>query len=211
MEQNTANVSNEELAKYDYVIMIDKSGSMSTTDCPGGKSRWAYAQEQTEAIARQAAQFDSDGIDVVVFSGTPKEYKGVTPDKVSQIFIENSPGSSTDTAAALELVLGGYRARKAADANTKPLIVICITDGEPNDRGAVDKVIINHTNTMTNDNETGITFIQIGKDAGARQFLQHLDDDLQGLGAKYDIVDTKNEEEMDKLSITDLLVAAITD
>lgn len=210
MEQNTANVSNEELAKYDYVVMIDKSGSMSTNDCPGGKTRWAYAQEQTEAIARQCAQFDSDGIDVVVFAGTPKEYKGVTPDKVSQIFVENSPGSSTDTAAALELVLSGYRTRKAA-GSAKPLIVICVTDGEPNDRSAVDKVIINHSNTMDNDGETGITFIQIGKDAGARAFLQHLDDDLQSLGAKYDIVDTKNEEEMDKLSITELLVAAITD
>ncbi len=210
MEANKSNVSNEELAKYDYVVMIDKSGSMSTEDCPGGKSRWVYAQEQAEAIARQCAKFDDDGIDVVVFAGTPKAYTGVTPDKVHQIFTENSPSGSTDTAAALKSVFDSYNAKKAAGTG-KPVIIICITDGAPNDQPAVDKVIINHTNSMADDGETGIQFVQIGKDAGARAFLKHLDDDLQGLGAKYDIVDTKNEEEMDNISITDLLIQAITD
>lgn len=210
MEANKASVSQEELAKYDFVLMIDKSGSMSTTDCPGNKSRWDYAQEQTLAIARECAKFDSDGIDVVVFSGTPKQYTGTTPDKVAQVFAENSPSGGTDTAAALKLVLDGYNQRKTA-GNAKPIIVVCITDGAPNDQSAVDKVIIDHANTMQEDGETGITFIQIGKDTGARAFLKHLDDDLQGLGAKFDIVDTKNEEEMDNLSINDLLVQAITD
>lgn len=143
MEQNKSNVSLEELAKYDYVLMIDKSGSMSTNDCPGGKTRWAYAQEQTEAIARQCAEFDSDGIDVVVFAGTAKTYNGVTPDKVTQIFKENSPSGSTETATALESVLSDYRSRKAS-GNAKPLIVVCVTDGAPNDQKAVDNVIIKH-------------------------------------------------------------------
>lgn len=209
-EANKASVSNEELAKYDYVVMIDKSGSMTTKDCPGGKTRWAYAQEQAEAIARQCEEFDNDGIDVVLFAGSPKEFHGVTSDKVHQIFTENSPSGSTDTAAALQLVFDGYNKRKAA-GNAKPLIVICITDGEPTDQKAVDNVIIKHSNSLTEDGETGIQFVQIGKDAGARAFLKHLDDDLQDLGAKYDIVDTKNEEEMENISTTDLLTQAITD
>lgn len=210
MESNKSSVSNEELAKYDYVVMIDKSGSMSEKDCPGGKSRWVYAQEQAEAIARQCEEFDSDGIDVVVFAGTPKEYHGVTAAKVKQIFTENSPSGSTDTAAALKLVFDGYNSRKAS-GNAKPMIVVCVTDGAPTDQSAVDRVITAHSNSMSDDGETGITFVQIGKDPAARAFLKHLDDDLQGLGAKYDIVDTKNDEEMDNLSITDLLVQAITD
>lgn len=203
-------MSTEQMEKYDYIVMIDKSGSMSIEDCPGGKSRWAHAQEQTEAIARQCAKFDADGINVVVFASSAKEYKGVTPDKVTQIFTENSPGNSTDTAKALKLVLDGYNDRKKA-GNAKPIIVVCITDGTPDDQEAVDKVIIDHANSLSEDGETGITFVQIGKDAAARKFLKHLDDDLQGLGAKFDIVDTKNEEEMENISITDLLTQAITD
>lgn len=210
MGGNKETVTNEELAKHDFVVMIDKSGSMSEKDCPGGKSRWQHAQETTEAIARQCAEFDSDGIDVVVFAGSPKEYKGVTPDKVKQIFTENSPSGSTDTAAALKLVFDGYNARKAA-GTAKPMIVVCVTDGEPTDQKAVDRVITEHANSMSEDGETGVTFVQIGKDPAARAFLEHLDNDLQGLGAKFDIVDCKNEEEMENISITELLAMAITD
>lgn len=210
MEPNKSTVSNEELAKYDFVVMIDKSGSMTEKDCPGGKTRWAYAQESAEAIARQCGEFDADGIDVVLFAGSAKEFHGVTPDKVHQIFTENSPSGSTDTASALKLVFDGYNARKKA-GTAKPMIVVVITDGAPTDQNAVDKVIIDHSNSLTEDGETGVTFVQIGKDLAARAFLKHLDDDLQALGAKFDIVDTKNEEEMENISITELLVQAITD
>lgn len=210
MEQNKSSVSAEEMAKYDYIVMIDKSGSMSENDCPGGKSRWEYAEEYATSIARQCEKFDSDGIDVVVFAGTHKLYGGVTSGKVKEIFVENSPSGSTDTAAALQLVFDSYNQRKAA-GTAKPIIVVCITDGAPTDQNAVDKVITNHANSMADDGETGIQFVQIGKDPAARKFLEHLDNDLQGLGAKYDIVDTKNEQEMENISITDLLVSAITD
>lgn len=47
-----------DLSKYDIELLLDKSGSMSTTDCPGGKSRWEYAKEQTEGLAREAAKWD---------------------------------------------------------------------------------------------------------------------------------------------------------
>lgn len=210
MEENKSSVSLEELAKYDFVVMIDKSGSMTSTDCPGGKSRWQFAQEYAESIARECAKFDSDGIDVVLFAGTPKLIGGTTPEKVAQIFKENSPAGSTDTAAALQLVFDEYN-RKKAVGTAKPVIIVCITDGEPTDQKAVDNAIIAQTKKMTEDGEMGIQFVQIGKDAGARAFLKHLDDDLQAAGAVYDIVDTKNDAEMEEISITDLLVQAITD
>ncbi len=203
-------MNKEQMAKYDYVVMIDKSGSMTTADCPGGKTRWAYAQEQVEAIARQAAQFDDNGIDIVVFAGTPKLYTGVTADKVTLIFTENSPSGSTETAEALKLVFAEYNKRKAA-GNAKPLIVICATDGQPNDETAVAKVITDHTLSMEKDEETGITFVQIGKDDAARSFLKRLDDGLQAAGAKFDIVDTVNDQEMENISIEDILTRAVLD
>lgn len=39
----------------DYTLIIDRSGSMSTLDQPGGKSRWAVIQESTLALARKCA------------------------------------------------------------------------------------------------------------------------------------------------------------
>ncbi|MBA4450098.1 hypothetical protein FHK94_10850, partial [Cylindrospermopsis raciborskii CS-506_D] len=53
----------------DYTLIIDKSGSMSTRDQRGGKTRWEIAQESTIALARKCEEFDPDGITVYVFSG----------------------------------------------------------------------------------------------------------------------------------------------
>lgn len=201
-------MTNEELAKRDYVICIDKSGSMGIAH--KNTTRWKYAQEQTEALARKCAEFDSDGIDVHVFASSVKSYTGVTPDKVSQIFIENEPGNNTATDLVLKTVFDGYFAKKAA-GTAKPVTCIVITDGEPSDKKAVAKVIIDAANKIDADEELAVTFIQVGDDAGARAFLESLDNDLQSGGAKFDIVDTRNEEEMEGMTMTDILVAAVND
>lgn len=210
MSGNKAEVTNEELAKYDFVVMIDKSGSMGTEDCPGGKSRWAFAQEQTEAIAREAAKFDENGIDLVLFSTGVKAYDGVGVAEVTNAFATNSPGSSTDTAGALQSVFDKYNARNA-NGEAKPLIIICVTDGAPDDQNAVDKAIVEQTKKMTDDGQLGIQFVQIGNDSGARAFLKHLDDELVAKGAKYDIVDTKDMAEMADMGVRAILTSAITD
>ncbi len=201
-------MTNEELKKYDFVLLLDKSGSMGTKDMPGGKSRWDAAKEATLALARKCAEFDADGITVVPFAGGFKEYENVTggEDKVNQIFKENEPNGSTDTAKVLEATFNKYFASKA-----KPIIVICVTDGEPNDANAVKNVIIAATKKMDRDEEIGVQFIQIGSDPGATAFLKDLDDGLVAKGAKFDIVDTKTTDEMENLTIVDVLLSALSD
>jgi hypothetical protein len=81
--------------------ILDKSGSMSTPDQPGGKSRWVYAQESTLALARKCEQLDPDGITVYTFAGKFKRYEGVTAAKVEQIFMENDPMGTTNLAGVL--------------------------------------------------------------------------------------------------------------
>lgn len=199
------NVTVKDLSKYDILIVIDKSGSMSTADV-NGKSRWAAAQEATEALARKAAEFDEDGIDVIVFNNSVKVYSGVTPEKVTQVFSENEPNGGTDTAAALQKAIDMHFDRPA-----KPSIIAVITDGTPNDKASVKKVIIETTKKMKADEDLGITFLQIGNDPGASSFLKELDDDLQAQGATFDIVDTKTFAEMENMSLTDVLLAALND
>lgn len=190
--------------------MIDKSGSMETPDCAGGNTRWKFAKEYAVSIANKAATFDENGIDVVLFASTAQVFKSSSAQKVEQIFAEHNPGGSTDTAGALKLVLDDYNARKNAGV-VKPILVVIVTDGVPNDSEALKKVIVDHANSIAEDSETGISFVQIGKDAEATKFLKQLDDDLPSLGAKFDIVDCKNEAEMENISITDILELAIAD
>ena len=199
-------MTNEDLAKRDYVVAIDLSGSMGTAH--KNTTRYKYAQEQTEAIARKCAEFDADGIDVVLFNNKLKEYKGVGVDAITQAFKENEPSNGTDTALMLNSVFDGYFTRKAA-GTAKPVTLIVITDGEPSDKKAVIKAIVDASNKIDADEELAVSFIQVGDDEGARAFLKSLDDDLMPAGAKFDIVDTKNEAEMGEMTITEILAEAV--
>jgi uncharacterized protein with von Willebrand factor type A (vWA) domain len=200
------------LENRDYTLIIDKSGSMATTDQKGGRSRWVAAQESTLAVASKCEQFDPDGITVYLFSGRFKRYENVTSSKVTQIFQENDPSGSTDLAGVLKHATDSYFERKAA-GQTKPNgeTILVVTDGEPDDRKAVMKVIIEASRRMDRDEELAISFIQVGTDQQATRFLKVLDDELQGAGAKFDICDTITMEQMEDLSLSEVLLNAITD
>lgn len=200
------------MSDRDYTLILDKSGSMSTPDQAGGRSRWDIAQESTLALARKCEQFDPDGLTVYVFSGRFKRYDDVTSAKVGQIFLENDPAGTTNLAGVLQDALNNYFKRKTA-GQTKPNgeTILVITDGEPDDRKAVFEVIINATRQMERDEELGISMIQVGSDAQATKFLKALDDQLQSVGAQFDICDTITLDDMEDMSLADILMNAITD
>jgi uncharacterized protein with von Willebrand factor type A (vWA) domain len=200
------------LENRDYTLIIDKSGSMATPDQKGGKNRWIAAQESTFALASKCEQFDPDGITVYVFSGKFKRYENVTSLKVSQIFQENDPSGTTDLAGVLKHATDDYFSRKR-NKESKPNgeIILVITDGEPDDRKAVMRVIIEASRQMERDEELAISFIQVGSDPQATRFLKVLDDDLQSAGAKFDICDTITMDDMEDMSLSEVLMNAITD
>lgn len=196
----------------DYTLIIDKSGSMSTPDQPGGRSRWEAAQESTLALARKCEQFDPDGITLYLFSGRFKRFDNVTSSKVSQIFQENDPSGTTDLASVLKDATDRYFESKAA-GETKPNgeTILVVTDGEPDDRKAVMRVIIEASRRMDTDEELAISFIQVGTDQMATRFLKVLDDELQGAGAKFDICDTVTLDDMEGMTLKEVLLNAISD
>jgi len=200
------------MSDRDYTLIIDKSGSMSTPDQAGGRTRWQIAQESTIALARKCEEFDPDGITVYVFSGKFKRYDDVTTAKVTQIFQENDPAGTTNLGSVLQDALNNYFQRKAA-GQTKPNgeTILVITDGEPDDRKAVFEVIISATRQMEKDEELGISMIQVGSDPQATKFLKALDDQLQSVGAKFDICDTVTLDDLEDMSLADVLMNAITD
>ncbi|MDZ7959562.1 MAG: VWA domain-containing protein [Aulosira sp. DedQUE10] len=200
------------LENRDYTLIIDKSGSMATPDQKGGRTRWVAAQESTLALASKCEQFDPDGITIYVFSGKFKRYENVTSAKVAQIFRENDPSGTTDLAGVLKHATDDYFQRKAAQ-KTKPNgeTILVVTDGEPDDRKAVMRVIIEASRQMDRDEELAISFIQVGTDANATRFLKVLDDELQGAGAKFDICDTVTMEDMEDMSLSEVLLNAIND
>ncbi|MBD2652118.1 MULTISPECIES: vWA domain-containing protein [Synechocystis] len=196
----------------DYTLMIDKSSSMATADDPNGPTRWEIAQASTIALAQKCEEIDPDGITVYLFSGRFRRYDNVTAQKVAYIYANNEPMGRTDLASALKDGLDNFFQRRQA-GQTKPNgeTFLIITDGEPTDRKAVIRLILEASQKIDRDEELGISLIQVGNDKKATAFFQALDDQLQAAGAKFDIVDTVTMEDMQGMSLSDVLLKAITD
>jgi hypothetical protein len=200
------------LENRDYTLIIDKSGSMATKDKPGGASRWQIMQESALALANKCEELDPDGITVYLFSGKFKRYDNVTAAKVGAMFQENDPSGRTDLAAVLGDALNNYFQRKAqGQTQANGELILVVTDGEPDDRKAVVQVIIEATKKLDRDEELAISFIQVGMDVAATAFLKILDDDLGRAGAKFDIVDTITMNDMEDLTLKEVLLNAIYD
>ncbi len=200
------------LENRDYTLIIDKSGSMATPDQKGGRTRWVAAEESTFALASKCEQFDPDGITIYTFSGRFKRYENVTSKTVMQIFQENDPSGTTDLASVLKHATDNYFQRKAAgETKENGETILVITDGEPDDRKAVMKVIIETSRRMDKDEELAISFIQVGTDPHATRFLKVLDDEMQSAGAKFDICDTITMDDMEDYSLSEVLLNAIID
>lgn len=193
------------LTEYDFIVVADASGSMSENDMPGGKSRWDYMQESLLAFARDLNAIDSDGIGLVIFSGSNTQtFDGCNNDAIKAAFAARSPRGSTPLAEALTEAL------KLAGKSDKKDFIIVFTDGVPDDQARAADVIRNAANKQETDDALTILFVQVGRDAAATAYLRNLDDNLKG--AKFDIVDAKTIDEAEKFASTaELVVAAIAD
>jgi hypothetical protein len=200
------------LENRDYTLLIDSSASMGKPLGTSGKTKWLALQESTLALARKCEQFDPDGITIYLFSHKFQRFDHVTSEKVAQIFAENQPADTTNLVGVLQDALNNYFQRKAT-GKTKPNgeIILIITDGIPGDRQAIFEIIIQATHKMENEKELGISMIQVGANSQATKFLKAIDDKLTTVGAKFDICDTMTLEDLEEMSLTDVLINAIDD
>ncbi|KAF9462373.1 hypothetical protein BDZ94DRAFT_1219772 [Collybia nuda] len=183
------------LRAYDVVFLVDDSGSMQG-------QRWTEATQALNNLANWIIDngWDSDGIDIYflnsnyIFRGKTELVNGVQAsfttdkDKVIQAISQVSPIGNTPTGKRTQEILGAHINKLNAAMGTeaygviKPLNLICITDGEPNDdpsqelgkmlTEAAEKLRIkpkhHHSNSM------GVQFVQIGADVKAREALVKL-------------------------------------
>lgn len=204
-------MTQDQLKQYDFILLLDKSGSMSSKDCPGGKSRWAYAQETTMALARKCMDYDSNGITVVPFAGNFRKYENVDGGDaiIEKIFKENEPSGSTNTASVVKDVIDEYLATKGTPT-CKPIIVICVTDGLPDDESALVRVIVDTTKKIATREEVGLLFVQIGRDEHAHAFLKRLDDNMTSEGAALDIVSSITMDDLENITLTEAIMQSLT-
>ncbi|KOY85826.1 hypothetical protein AD998_06385 [bacterium 336/3] len=191
-------------------LILDKSGSMTIRDQKNGRSRWEACKEAITALAYKAEQKDTEGMTLYMFAGRFKRYEKVTAPKVTEIYEENEPGGGTELGDVLEDAFEFIAQRKASGVNV-PELVLVVTDGEPDNRESVSQSIARMSHKIKDRSELAISFIQVGTDPAASEFLKTLDDDLTKAGAALDIVDTLTLEEMEDYSLTQVFDKAFKD
>jgi len=187
----------------DYYLIVDKSGSMAG-------SRWKEAHEAVHVLAPQVCKADPDGICIIFFSGGhhfPKHKNVKDPRHIERLFDHEKPGGTTNLAGALKEAFNDHFHK--AKHNRKASTMLVITDGEPDSHHDVEHAIRDATKKMEVANELSVSFIQIGNDHSATKFLEHMDKHVHG--AKYDIVDSLTEKEMEGISFVDLIRRSVRD
>jgi uncharacterized protein YegL len=198
------------LAQHEVVILIDKSGSMNTRDCPGGLSRWEWCREQTTALSKESEDYWPEGITLVVFSNDFDVYPHAHVKEVGSVFENYLPEGSTNTGSALWDRLRTYLREKAkSPKTTKPLVVAIITDGEPTDGKTTAEAVISATGQMQDPADISITFLQVGNGATGSALLDELADKLVDEGARYDIVEHETFSKLLSTGLKSALVSAI--
>jgi Mg-chelatase subunit ChlD len=206
--------SNFELNKGDnFIFCIDVSGSMMTSDCPGGMSRIEYLKEKVVSFATEASKYDSDGIDVITFGRKTQVFPNITAASASErISGLKANESMTDTAAALRLAWGRHLAYRDAGGKEQTVCFIA-TDGDPSDRQAViDDLRYIASQQNGKGREFAVSFLTVGDiEDDLQEFLSQLDDELEARdkeGHEIDIVDVKPLKDV---SFLDAFEGAVSD
>ncbi len=191
------------ISNFDFIVAIDFSGSMASTDAGYKGTRIERVKESVLGLVNELSAIDEDGIDLITFGGeTITHVPGVKSSEILNTVFSRRVTGGTPTAEALT------KAFEIAGKSDKPDFIVVFTDGEPNNRQAVRDVLTKQANSQATDEELTVLFIQVGDDPSAGAFLNELDDALTG--AKFDIVDKKTQAEADAFpTLAGLIEAAI--
>ncbi|MDD9951282.1 MAG: hypothetical protein OXT67_06915, partial [Zetaproteobacteria bacterium] len=184
LEQYVRGELQTEALTRQYVLLIDKSGSMTIPDPDGGRygNRWGAAELATQKIIHTAFKFDMDNkVPTYLFGHKVDEIGEISdPQHVMSLFSEYRPdGCSTNLAAALDMAMATHLGAARNNYGVVPgTTFIILTDGRPNSESAVEAVVQKYANPangyVKDDQELALLFIQLGDDKGASDFLQKI-------------------------------------
>ena len=159
---------------HDLVMIIDRSGSMTTKDCPGSSSRWDWVCAQARELAEAAAQASS-AITVVFFNHQYYRFDRVRPQDIPMFFSQYQPIGGTILAQPLSEQFDDYFRVRA-----KPLIIAIVTDGMPNDPYNVAQVLDDASPQLRYVGEVTVTFLLISDEVNEENLRAKLGERMGG-------------------------------
>lgn len=195
---NTMNKAVDLSKGVDCIVLVDASSSMHEEDVYSNDrvvSRWELMQEWVKGICAELIKIDSDGIDVIFFSGTPHDkVNAKTYQQIKNLFRIN-PSGDTNLLLPLQKAITMLLER----GFERPRLIIVITDGHPEvgskEKIAIESLIVKTAQKIAHRRELSILFIQIGLEKDCANFLNDLDNNIAKKNKIIDIVATKTYDE----------------
>ena len=191
--QETQVLQLEALARQ-YVLIIDRSGSMAARD--GRGTRWDSAEAAVTKMIDTIFKYDIDHTVPLYLFDNEVLFIGelTSASQVKDVFKTYSPRGSTGLGNALDAALSVYAGSKRPNYELVPgTTFVVLLDGGADDEQHVFKTLQYYADPVngfvTNHTQLAISFIQIGDDPSASTFLKRLDDDI-----KPDICDFKKDD-----------------
>jgi hypothetical protein len=194
--------------------------AMLHEDQDGKKKRtlWMQARGALAFLAPAVVAEDPDGIGLYFFDTCFEEAKNICDaEKAGHAFDVTQPQCDNfcnaqplpryDDWVGCTNLAPVLKEAMEPDTIGRAETIFVITDGRANDEDAVKKVISDYTQKMCRAEMLSISFIQVGHNSDASDYLDYLDDKLvREMRAKFDIVDALSYDEMKKKGLTFLEV-----
>jgi hypothetical protein len=198
----------KEISKYNIVLIVDRSGSMSSSvGSDDSTTKWEWCQSNIQNFTRDIAPLlDNNQLTLLFFDNDFTTLRNCTPNTVQRIFHDLHPQGGTNMSAPMQSVFSEYfKARQP-----RPLLVVVLTDGIPNDPNSVEAAIITATKQMSDKAQLKVRFLEIGDEYTGGALLELVDNHLVSQGAQYDIVDYASFDEVRKLGLARAMVAPVS-
>lgn len=198
------------LGDRDYTLILDNSEFMAQTSEDG--DFWSLSENATLAIANKCEEYDFNGLSFYLYGDKFSKFEHIKAHEIAHIFDRNKPQGKANLAPVLETAINDYFQRRLlgyAKSNGETLIVILAS--LPESPQQVEKLLINAANQIQQDEELAILFVQVGFNQQLKELLTKWDQNLIDLGAKFDICDRIQLEEIQPNLLAELLLKAIID
>jgi hypothetical protein len=199
------------LANYNVELIVDRSMSMKQPDCPDGLSRWNWCGLQAADLAKSLAAFTQNGLTIIPFATEYDVFEHATAQNIDYLFNNVGQQFGTRLFEPLAERLDNYFVHHKA--NTKPLVIVIVTDGLPVPKiepQMVRNELISASQRMTDPGEVTVIFCQIGgNDRQGQNYLLDLDQNLMAEGARYHYVHTISFAELREAGLGAALAASI--
>jgi uncharacterized protein YegL len=157
------------------------------------QDRWDQAREALEILVPQLVEKNEDGISLYFFSTGYQKFTHVkSAEVVTDKFRSTRPKGGTQLAEALKDAV-------IADNRGRPETVLVITDGAPENRQAVEQVLVDASEATEFDDDLRVVFVQVGADAQASKWLNTLD---ERLGCPAGVVNATTTAELQESGLT---------